>query len=53
MWSDNLFETAPPAAAWLAKAAQAAGAAADLWPPHVLYDERTIFPHIEMFRALA
>ena len=50
---DNLFETAPPAAAWLADAAQSAGAAAYIWPPHILYDERTIFPHIEMYRALA
>ena len=50
--SDSLFETAPLEGAWLAEAAQAAAAAAYIRPPHIVYDERTIFPHIEMFRGL-
>ena len=50
--SDNLFETAPPDISWLPQAADTTVAAAYLRPPHIVYDERTIFPHIEMFRAL-
>ena len=36
---------------WLAAAANAAGAAAYLRPPLRVYDERTAFPSIEMYRA--
>ena len=50
--SATLFETGIVDGRWLADAANAAGAAAYLRPAHIVYDERTIFPHIEMFRAL-
>ena len=50
--SDNLFETGLADGAWLVEAAEGAGAAAYIRPAHIVYDERTIFPHIEMFRAL-
>lgn len=50
--SEALFETGVSDAAWLAAAADTTGAAAYLRPPHIVYDERTIFPHIEMFRGL-
>ena len=48
----QLFETNVVGTGWMADAANAAGAAAYLRPPRIVYDERTIFPHIEMFRAL-
>ncbi len=48
----ELLETGELDARWLADAANATGAAAYLRPAHIVYDERTIFPHIEMFRAL-
>ncbi len=45
-----LFDTGLEAR-WLADAANAAGAAAYICPPRQVYDERTAFPHIEMWRA--
>ena len=48
----SCLETGVVAARWLADAANAGKAAAYLSPPRKVYDERTIFPHIEMFRAL-
>ena len=39
-------------ARWLADTANAAGAAAYIRPPRVVYDERTARPHIEIYRAL-
>ena len=50
--SATLFETNLKGGRWLADAAHAVGAAAYLRPARIVYDERTIFPHIEMFRAL-
>ena len=49
--SDTLFETGIDIG-WLATAANAAGAASYLRPPLRVYDERTAFPSIEMYRAL-
>ena len=37
---------------WMADAANLVDAAAYLSPPQLIYDERAIFPHIEMYRAL-
>src|SRR5262249_49111512 len=49
---DTLFETGIDVR-WLASAANAAGAAAYVRPPLRVYDERTAFPSIEMYRALS
>ncbi len=46
------FETDPSEGQWLAEAAKAVGAGAYLRPARRVYDERTIHPSIEMFRAL-
>jgi hypothetical protein len=48
----SCFETGIVDGRWLAEAANAVGAAAYLRPPRRVYDERTIYPSIEMFRAL-
>ena len=49
--SGELFETGLDAS-WLAGAANAAKVPAYVRPPRGVYDERTAFPLIEMFRAL-
>lgn len=46
------FETAAREGQWLSGTANAVGAAAYLRPARRVYDERTIHPSIEMFRAL-
>jgi len=48
---DVLFDTGLQAH-WLADTANAAGVAAYIRPPLAVYDERTGFPSIEMYRAL-
>ena len=40
-------------ASWLAEAARTGDGAAYIRPPNLVYDERTAFPDIEMWRALA
>ncbi|MBM3932738.1 MAG: hypothetical protein FJ319_00270 [SAR202 cluster bacterium] len=49
----SVFDTGIKEGQWLADAANAAGAAAYLRPPRRAYDERSLIPHIEMFRALS
>lgn len=49
---DSLLDTCLVDARWMADAANAAGAAAYLRPPGLVYDERTATPHVEMYRAL-
>jgi hypothetical protein len=51
--SDFLFDTGLSDARWMAEAANDANAAAYIRPPRHVYDERTLAPHIEMYRALA
>lgn len=46
------FDTGLMDGRWLADAANGAGAAAYIRPPRVVYDERTGYPSIEMYRAL-
>ena len=48
----SLLETGDTEGRWLADAANAAGAAAYVRPRLLVYDERTIFAHFEMYRAL-
>jgi len=48
----SLLETGDTDGRWMADAANASGKAAYLRPPLLVYDERTIFAHIEMYRAL-
>jgi hypothetical protein len=48
----SLFETGDVDGRWMADAANASGKAAYIRPPLLVYDERTIFVHIEMYRAL-
>ncbi len=48
----SLLETGDTQGRWMADAANAAGGAAYLRPPLLVYDERTIFAHPEMYRAL-
>ncbi len=49
---EHLLDPCIVDARWMADAANAAGAAAYLRPPNLVYDERTAIPHIEMYRAL-
>lgn len=48
-----LMDTGLPDARWMADAANDAGASAYIRPPRAVYDERTLHPHIEMYRALS
>lgn len=48
-----LMDTSLPDAQWMADAANDAGAAAYIRPPRAVYDERTLEPHVEMYRALS
>ena len=48
-----LMDTVLPDGQWMADAANEAGAAAYIRPPRAVYDERTLDPHIEMYRALS
>ena len=48
-----LMDTVLPDGQWMANAANKAGAAAYIRPPRAVYDERTLDPHIEMYRALS
>ena len=50
--SAMLFET-EKVDGWLADSANAVGATAYYRPPRRIYDERTIFPSVEMYRALS
>ena len=49
--SDQFFDTGLDAG-WLAGAAKDSGASAYIRPPRRIYDERTAFPSVEMYRAL-
>lgn len=51
--SDFLFDTGLSDARWMADAANDGGAAAYIRPPRHVYDERTLAPYIEMYRALS
>ncbi len=48
----QLLDTGLTEGRWLAEAANCAGASAYIRPPRRVYDDRTIFPTIEMYRAL-
>ena len=48
-----LMDTVLPDGQWMAEAANSAGAAAYIRPPRAVYDERTLGPHVEMYRALS
>lgn len=48
-----VFDTGNREGQWMAEAANSGGAAAYIRPPRRSYDERSIIPHIEMFRALS
>ena len=48
-----LMDTVLPDGQWMADVANEAGAAAYIRPPRAVYDERTLDPHIEMYRALS
>ncbi len=48
-----LIDTCLSDGAWMADSANQAGAAAYIRPPRAVYDERSLTPHIEMYRALS
>ena len=48
-----LLDTGLSDGQWMAEAANTAGAAAYIRPPRAVYDDRTLDPHTEMYRALS
>jgi len=48
----SCMETAPADIEWMAGSARSAGAAAYIRPPRRVYDDCTVFPSVEMLRAL-